>query len=132
MDRVIACLAIIGFVVVLFVLGDRTLGSDRRRELGGWLIDELPADARVDSLPRAFIEWFDRLFQTRAVGRDGPHQHHPSPPNNRASPSSSAGSRLMLSGPTRRRTPPLPSRSATAGQNPGSCSSKARRTRPSA
>jgi hypothetical protein len=67
MDRVIACAAIVGFVVVLFVLGDRLLGRERRHALGGWLIDELPAEARVDSLPTAFIEWFDRLFRTRAI-----------------------------------------------------------------
>ncbi|HLT34967.1 MAG TPA: hypothetical protein VK034_01745, partial [Enhygromyxa sp.] len=67
MDQLIACLAIVGFVVVLFVLGDRLLGRDRRRELGGWLLDDLPAEARVDSLPKTFIEWFDRMFRSRAV-----------------------------------------------------------------
>jgi hypothetical protein len=66
-DRLIACTAIVGFVVLLFIFGDRVLARDRRRELGGWLIDELPADARVDALPKAFIEWFDRLFESRTV-----------------------------------------------------------------
>jgi hypothetical protein len=67
MDLLIACLAIVGFVVALFVLGDRLLARERRSELGGWLIDELPAEARVDSLPCGFIEWFDRLFRVRSV-----------------------------------------------------------------
>jgi hypothetical protein len=80
MDRLIACVAIVGLVVSLFVLGDRLLGRERRRELGGWLIDELPADARVDSLPKAFIEWFDRLFRTRAVQVLGVELHLPSFP----------------------------------------------------
>jgi hypothetical protein len=66
-DRLIACTAIVGFVVLLFVFGDRVLARDRRRELGGWLIDDLPADARVDALPKAFIEWFDRVFASRSV-----------------------------------------------------------------
>lgn len=78
MDQLIACLAIVGFVVTLFVLGDRLLGRDRRRELGGWLIDDLPADARVDSLPKAFIEWFDRMFRSRAVRVLGVELHLPS------------------------------------------------------
>ncbi len=78
MDRWIACLAIVGFVVALFLLGDRLLARERRRELGGWLIAELPADARVDSLPKAFIEWFDRLFRTRAVRVLGTTLHLPS------------------------------------------------------
>ncbi|MFO7563244.1 MAG: hypothetical protein R6X02_11425 [Enhygromyxa sp.] len=78
MDQLIACLAIVGFVVALFVLGDRLLGRDRRRELGGWLIAELPSDARVDSLPRAFIEWFDRMFRARAVRVLGVELHLPS------------------------------------------------------
>jgi len=67
MDRAIASLIVIAFVVVLFVFGDRSLASERRRALGGWLIAELPADARVDALPGAFIEWFDRLFRVRRV-----------------------------------------------------------------
>jgi hypothetical protein len=66
-DQLIACLAVVGFVVALFFFGDRLLASDRKRELGGWLIAELPADARVDALPKAFIEWFDQLFATRTV-----------------------------------------------------------------
>ena len=66
-DRAVASLVIIGFVVVLFVVGDRSLGGERRRTLGGWLIDDLPAEARVDALPSAFIEWFDRLFRVRRV-----------------------------------------------------------------
>lgn len=78
MDQLIACLAIVSFVVVLFVLGDRLLGRDRRRELGGWLLDELPADARVDSLPKGFIEWFDRMFRSRAVRVFGVELHLPS------------------------------------------------------
>ncbi|HVI01819.1 MAG TPA: hypothetical protein VM869_24055 [Enhygromyxa sp.] len=77
MDQLIACLAIVGFVVTLFILGDRLLGRDRRRELGGWLIDDLPADARVDSLPKAFIEWFDRMFRSRAVRVLGVELHLP-------------------------------------------------------
>jgi hypothetical protein len=76
-DQLIACLAVVGFVVLLFVFGDRWLAHDRRRELGGWLIDELPADARVDALPRAFIEWFDRLFRSRAVRVAGVELHLP-------------------------------------------------------
>ncbi|KIG18274.1 hypothetical protein DB30_01383 [Enhygromyxa salina] len=67
MDQLIACLAVVGFVVALFFFGDRLLAGDRKRELGGWLIDELPAEARVDALPKAFIEWFDQLFRTRSV-----------------------------------------------------------------
>lgn len=67
MDRLIACLAVVGFVVSLFVLGDRVLARDRRRELGSWLIDDVRADVRVDALPRAFIEWFDALFRTRTI-----------------------------------------------------------------
>jgi hypothetical protein len=66
-DQLIACLAVVGFVVTLFILGDRLLGRDRRRELGGWLLDDLPADARVDSLDKAFIEWFDRMFKCRTI-----------------------------------------------------------------
>jgi hypothetical protein len=66
-DRLIACTAVVGFVVLLFIFGDRVLARDRRRELGGWLIDDLPADARVDALPKAFIEWFDRLFESKFV-----------------------------------------------------------------
>ncbi len=67
MDRLIACTAVVGFVVLLFIFGDRVLARDRRRELGGWLIDDLPADTRVDALPKAFIEWFDRLFRCKTV-----------------------------------------------------------------
>lgn len=67
MDQLIACLAIVAFVVALFVLGDRLLARERRAELGGWLLDELPAEARVDSLPNAFLEWFDRLFRVRKI-----------------------------------------------------------------
>ena len=78
MDRWIACLAVVGFVVVLFVLGDRLLARERRQELGGWLLDELPAEARVDSLPKAFIEWFDRMFRTRAIQVLGTELHLPS------------------------------------------------------
>lgn len=78
MDQLIACLAIVGFVVTLFVLGDRLLNRDRRRELGGWLIDELPADARVDALPKAFIEWFDQMFRSRAIRVLGVELHLPS------------------------------------------------------
>lgn len=76
-DQLIACLAVVGFVVLLFVFGDRALGQARRRELGGWLIDDLPADARVDALPKAFIEWFDRLFRSRAVRVAGVELHLP-------------------------------------------------------
>lgn len=78
MDRLIACTAVVGFVVLLFIFGDRVLARDRRRELGGWLIDDLPADARVDALPKAFIEWFDRLFESRAVRVFGVTLHLPS------------------------------------------------------
>lgn len=67
MDQLIACLAVVGFVVALFFFGDRLLAGERKRELGGWLIGELPAEARVDALPKAFIEWFDQLFRTRSV-----------------------------------------------------------------
>ncbi|MCA9687093.1 MAG: hypothetical protein KC457_33315 [Myxococcales bacterium] len=77
MDQLIACLSIVAFVVVLFWLGDRTLGREQRRELGGWLLDDLPAEARVDALPRTFIEWFDRLFRTRAVRVAGITLHLP-------------------------------------------------------
>lgn len=65
MDRLVACSAVVGFVVVLFMLGDRWLARDSRRELGNWLIDDARAEARVDALPRAFIEWFDALFKVR-------------------------------------------------------------------
>ena len=77
MDTLIACVAVVSFVVALFVLGDRLLEASRRRELGGWLLADLPADARVDALPRAFIEWFDRLFRTRAVRVAGVDLHLP-------------------------------------------------------
>jgi hypothetical protein len=77
MDRLVACLAVVGFVVALFVLGDRVLARDRKRELGGWLIDDLPSDARVDALPKAFIEWFDRLFRTRTIRVLGEKLHLP-------------------------------------------------------
>ncbi|PRP90306.1 hypothetical protein ENSA5_66020 [Enhygromyxa salina] len=77
MDQLIACLAIVGFVVVLFLFGDRMLARERRQELGGWLIDELPSEARVDALPKAFIEWFDRLFRTRTFVVLGRELHLP-------------------------------------------------------
>lgn len=77
MDRLIACTAVVGFVVLLFIFGDRVLARDRRRELGGWLLDDLPADARVDALPKAFIEWFDRLFESKAVRVLGIEVHLP-------------------------------------------------------
>jgi hypothetical protein len=67
MDRLVACSAVVGFVVVLFLLGDRWLARDSRRELGNWLIDDARAEARVDALPRAFIEWFDALFRVRKI-----------------------------------------------------------------
>lgn len=67
MDRLVACSAVVGFVVVLFLLGDRWLARDSRRELGNWLIDDARAEARVDALPRAFIEWFDALFGVRKI-----------------------------------------------------------------
>lgn len=72
-----ACALIVVLVAGLFVLGDRALGVERRRSLGGWLIDELPAEARVDTLPQAFIEWFDALFRTRAVSVLGVELHLP-------------------------------------------------------
>lgn len=78
MDRLIACTAVVSFVVLLFIFGDRVLARDRRRELGGWLIDDLPADARVDALPKAFIEWFDRLFRSKPVDVFGVQIHVPS------------------------------------------------------
>ncbi|MFV8750445.1 hypothetical protein ACNOYE_07825 [Nannocystaceae bacterium ST9] len=68
MDRLVACSAVVGFVVVLFLLGDRWLGRESRRDLGNWLIDDARAEARVDALPRAFIEWFDALFKVRKIG----------------------------------------------------------------
>ncbi len=67
MDRLVACSAVVGFVVVLFLLGDRWLGRESRRELGNWLIDDARAEQRVDALPRAFIEWFDGLFRVRKI-----------------------------------------------------------------
>lgn len=67
MDRLVACFAVVGFVVVLFLLGDRWLARDSRRELGNWLLDDAGAEARVDALPRAFIEWFDALFRVRKL-----------------------------------------------------------------
>lgn len=67
MDRLVACSAVVGFVVVLFLLGDRWLNRESRRELGNWLIDDAQAEARVDALPRAFIEWFDALFRVRKI-----------------------------------------------------------------
>ncbi len=42
------------------------------------MIDDLPADARVDALPKAFIEWFDRVFESRAVRVFGIELHLPS------------------------------------------------------
>ena len=77
MDRLVACSAVVVFVVVLFVFGDRYLGRERRQTLGGWLLDELPADARVDALPGAFIEWFDRLFRVRELRVFGLDVHLP-------------------------------------------------------
>lgn len=65
MDRLVACTAVVGFVVVLFLLGDRWLARESRRELGNWLIDDARAEARVDALPRSFLEWFDALFSVR-------------------------------------------------------------------
>jgi len=73
----LACLLIVVLVVALFVLGDRALEDTGRGELGGWLLDELPAEARADALPKTFIEWFDRLFQTRAVSVFGLGLHLP-------------------------------------------------------
>jgi hypothetical protein len=67
MDRLVACSAVVGFVVVLFLLGDRWLNRESRRELGNWLIDDARAEARVDALPKAFIEWFDALFRVRKI-----------------------------------------------------------------
>lgn len=67
MDRLVACSAVVGFVVVLFLVGDRWLARESRRELGSWLIDDARADARVDALPRAFLEWFDALFEVRRI-----------------------------------------------------------------
>lgn len=77
MDQLVACVSIVAFVVGLFLFGDRLLARDRRRELGGWLIDELPADARVDALPKGFIDWFDQLFRTREVRLGGLRLHLP-------------------------------------------------------
>ena len=49
MDLIVASGLVVALVVALFLLGDRALEARRRRELGGWLIDEVPADARVDA-----------------------------------------------------------------------------------
>lgn len=76
-DRLVASGTVVALVVALFLLGDRALQARRRRELGGWLIDEVPADARVDALPKSFIEWFDRLFRCREVEIFGATLHLP-------------------------------------------------------
>ena len=76
-DQLVASGLVVALVVALFLLGDRALRAQRRRELGGWLIDEVPADARVDALPKSFIEWFDQLFKCRKVELFGTELHLP-------------------------------------------------------